>query len=68
MWNYILERFDKTSKSIQAHTIELSVVVELLESLKTFLDEIRDHFDDFENHAMETAVMKKYRDEERRQS
>lgn len=50
-WNAILERFTKTSKSLQAEQIALNTCVDLYQSLSTYVDEVRDKFDYFESKA-----------------
>ena len=62
MWNTVLERFNKTSKSVQAEEIELGTVVTLLESLSSFLISLRSKFDEFERRAIGVAHVKTYKD------
>ena len=61
LWNTLLERFNKTSKSVQAEEIELGTVVTLLESLSNFLF-VRSKFDEFERRAIDVAHIKTYKD------
>ena len=62
MWNTVLERFNKTSKSVQAEEIELGTVVTLLESLSSFFISLRSKFDEFERRAIGVAHVKTYKD------
>ena len=62
LWNTVLERFNKTSKSVQAEEIELGTVVTLLESLSSFLISLRSKFDEFERRAIGVAHVKTYKD------
>lgn len=53
LWNDVLERFNKVSKSLQSVNIELGTVVELYHSLVTYLEEIRkDSIFDFMNQEL----------------
>ena len=47
LWNDILERVNKTSKVLQSKDVDILVAMNLLESLKTYLQEIRDKFSDY---------------------
>ncbi|KAL5509620.1 hypothetical protein EMCRGX_G005019 [Ephydatia muelleri] len=62
LWNAVLERFNKTSKSVQAEEIELGTVVTLLESLSSFLISLRSKFDEFERRTIGAALVKTYKD------
>ena len=62
LWNTVLERFNKTNKSVQAEEIELGTVVTLLEALSTFLISLRSKFDEFERRAIDVAHVKIYKD------
>ena len=47
-WNTILERINKTSNQLQKEGLSLTSAVHLFESLLTFIESLRDRFDDFE--------------------
>lgn len=47
-WNDVLQRFDKTSKTLQKVTISLCDVVLLYKPLLNNVNELRDRFDDYE--------------------
>ena len=44
LWDTILDRFNATIQSVQAEDIELSLVVKLLESLKSHLKSVHNDF------------------------
>lgn len=46
-WNVILSRVDKTSKLLQDPTLQFGVAVQMLKSLKDFLQLQRDKFEEF---------------------
>lgn len=46
LWNKILERFDKTSIKLQDKTLDLSVAVNLLKSLRQYIGSVRNNFDE----------------------
>ena len=48
LWNDILERVNKTSKVLQSEDMNILVSMNLLETLKTYLQEIRDKFSEYE--------------------
>lgn len=47
LWGEVLERFDKTSKSLQSETMDLNTAVLLLGSLCGFVESLRDEFEKF---------------------
>ena len=51
LWDSILHRFNAASQSLQATHIELAACVSLYDSLVSFIDSIRDKFEDFETKA-----------------
>ena len=51
LWNDILERVNKTSKVLQSKDVDILVAMNLLTSLKTYLQEIRDKFSEYEEKA-----------------
>ena len=48
LWNDILERVNKTSKVLQSKYVDILVAMNLLEFLKTYLQEIGDKFSEYE--------------------
>ncbi|CAI6348740.1 unnamed protein product [Macrosiphum euphorbiae] len=52
LWNRILERFDKTSVKLQEKSLDLSVAVKLLKSLREYIGSIRNNFNDIEKVAL----------------
>ena len=46
-WHVILDRFNQTSKSLPSTTTDLSTAVTLLKSLSTFVQSLRDRFEEF---------------------
>jgi hypothetical protein len=55
IWDEILERVDKTSKTLQNQDLDLFGATKELETLSSFLSEKRDLFDDFESKALKLA-------------
>lgn len=68
LWNRILERFDKTSVKLQEISLDLSVAVKLLKSLREYVGSIRNSFDDIEKMVLSLSkfVSKKYNIEKKR--
>ncbi|KAF0708295.1 zinc finger MYM-type protein 1-like [Aphis craccivora] len=68
LWNRVLERFDKTSLKLQEKSLDLSVAVKLLKSLREYVGSIRNNFDDLEKMALSLSkfVSKKYNNEKKR--
>lgn len=52
LWNDILERFDKVSKSLQSETLNLAVGKTQLQTLESYLNDRRDEFDKYEQNVM----------------
>ena len=48
LWKYILERMNTTSKVLQSKDVNILVATNLLESLKSYLQETRDKFTEYE--------------------
>ncbi|KAG7156522.1 hypothetical protein Hamer_G006491 [Homarus americanus] len=48
LWNDILERVNKTNKVLQSKDVDMLVAMNHLKSLKTYLQEIRDKFNEYE--------------------
>jgi hypothetical protein len=68
LWNRILERFDKTSVKLQEKSLDLSVAVKLLKSLREYIGSIRNNFNDIEKVALSLSkvISKKYNTEKKR--
>lgn len=45
-------RFDKVNKKVQSTLIDLSTVIKLYDSLKQYVDNLRDDFESIENEAI----------------
>ena len=66
LWDYILQRFNATSLSLQKTSIELGCAVKLLQSLREFVADLRASskaFSNFEEQAKLLAVVKSYHTE-----
>lgn len=46
-WSTVLGRFDRTSKTLQSQATDLNTAVQLLKSLASFVQSLRDQFDTF---------------------
>jgi hypothetical protein len=55
MWTPILNRFDSTSKTLQSTNIDLSIVVQLYESLEKYILDLREMFDNFLKDSQELS-------------
>jgi hypothetical protein len=55
MWISILNRFDSTSKTLQSTNIDLSIVVQLYESLEKYILDLREMFDNFLKDSQELS-------------
>lgn len=68
LWNKVLERFDKTSVKLQEKSLDLSIAVKLLKSLREYVGSIRNNFDDIEKMALSLSkfVSKQYNNEKKR--
>lgn len=55
IWNDILQRVDKVSKTLQTEELDLLGATKELESLSLFLNEKSEKFDDFEAEALKMA-------------
>ena len=60
LWNVILTRYSETSLKLQSSTCDLKLAIDLLESLSTFTDDIRNRFDEFEAKAKEISSTSDY--------
>ncbi|KAK6186835.1 hypothetical protein SNE40_006103 [Patella caerulea] len=54
-WATVLERFHRTSVSLQSQSTDLNTAVELLKSLRVFVESLRDRFDDFLTDGIERS-------------
>ncbi|KAL5239106.1 hypothetical protein ACI65C_006516 [Semiaphis heraclei] len=66
VWTPLLERFDKTSKSLQLINIDLSCVVSLYDSLVCYIQEQRNNFEIFLSEAIKISGINKFSWEETR--
>jgi hypothetical protein len=60
IWNRILSRFNMVSKTLQSEDVNLSDIVSLMNSLKTFVQSVRDDFDDCVEKAKEKRPLAEY--------
>ena len=65
-WNDILKRFNSVSKVLQRENMNLSTATKLLKSLKAFVTEKRNCFEDCESQAKEKSRVKNYQDSYKR--
>ena len=56
MWNDILGRFNETSKTLQKEDMDLAVAVYLIQSLKLYVNDIPDIFEDNERKAKAKTI------------
>ncbi|KAL4090089.1 hypothetical protein QTP88_024990 [Uroleucon formosanum] len=61
LWHNILEPFNKCSKSIQSGIIDLYTAINLIESLKIVLQNIRNQYDEYESNGMKRAKNEHYK-------
>ena len=61
-WNDILERVNKTNKVLQSQDVDILVAMNLVTSLKTYLQEIRDKFSEYELKAKSRCPDSDYSD------
>ncbi|XP_015363711.1 PREDICTED: zinc finger MYM-type protein 1-like [Diuraphis noxia] len=61
LWHNILEPFNKCSKSIQSGIIDLYTEINLIESLKIVLQNIRNQYDEYESNGMKRAKNEDYK-------
>ena len=67
LWNDILERVSKTSKVLQSKYVDILVAMNLLESLQTYLQEIRAKFSEYELKTMNRCQDLDYSDVKKRE-
>jgi len=68
MWTPILNRFDSTSKTLQSTNIDLSIVVQLYESLEKYILDLREMFDNFLKDSQELSGKSAFSWEETRKN
>ena len=61
MWNAMLARFNTTNETVQAANVDLKTVVDLITSLTTFIETLRDQFDEFGKRAQEVTGTPDYK-------
>ena len=64
LWNIILERMNKTSKTLQTERLPFNNAVHLLKSLWGFVDSQCDRFDEFEKLRIELSGTSIYRNDQ----
>ncbi|XP_040197362.1 zinc finger MYM-type protein 1-like [Rana temporaria] len=62
LWNDVLERVNKTSKVLQSEDMNILVAMNLLESLKTYLQDTRDRFSAYELKARSRCPDSEYKE------
>ncbi len=65
--NDMLERMNKTSKVLQSKDVNILVATNLLVSMKTYLQETRDKFSEYEFKARSMCPDTHYSDEKKRE-
>lgn len=65
-WHAVLERFNCTSKELQDDQIDLNTAVILLKSLNSFVQSLRDRFDDFERDGAQRSGATQYSQQNQR--
>jgi hypothetical protein len=60
IWNEILNRFNETSKTVQKENIDLQVVIKIINSLKFFIQSMRERFGEYEILAKEKTENAEY--------
>ena len=61
LWQEILSRFNETSKSLQAVKVDIKLAIDLLLSLDSFINNLRDRFAEFEERAKEFSDNENYK-------
>ena len=67
LWNDMLERMNITSKVLQSKDVNILVATNLLESMKTYLQETRDKFSEYEFKARSMCPDTHYSDEKKKE-
>ena len=60
LWNVILTSYNETSLKLQSSKCDLKLAVDLLEALHTFMDDIRNRFDELEAKAKDVSSASEY--------
>lgn len=60
IWSAVLSRYDERSIKLQSSTCDLKLAIDLLESLHTFTDDLRNRFDEFEARAKQASGRTEY--------
>ena len=55
LWNVILTRYNDTSVQLQSTKCDLELAIDLMESLDSFTNDLRNRFDEFEARAIDTS-------------
>ena len=61
LWSTIMERFNLTSKALQSATLDLNNAVNMLHSLKTYVEGLRNQFEKFEEMGKKLTANEEYR-------
>ena len=62
LWSTIMERFNLTSKALQRANLDLNNAVNLLHSLKTYVERLRNQFESFKKWEKKLTENDEYRD------
>jgi len=65
-WQNILKRFNATSQQLQKQGLDLNTAFNLLQSLKEYVEDLRERFDDFEQIAIGKCGHNEYEGDRRR--
>ncbi|XP_046973656.1 zinc finger MYM-type protein 1-like [Vanessa cardui] len=65
-WGCLLDRINATSKKLQSVEIDITIVIELYDTLIHFVGETRENFDEFENKAIKLSFVQEYEKDFRR--
>ena len=60
IWSVVLSRYNETSIKLQSSSCDLKLATDLLESLHTFTDDLRNRFDEFEDRAKQASGSTNY--------
>lgn len=66
IWSNILERFDKTSKRLQDSRLDLNTAINMLHSLKIFVQNLRSQFNEIEQKCKVPYKNNMYQQEDKR--
>ena len=59
-WNRVPCRYNETSIKLQSSTCDLKLAIDLLESLHSFTDDLRNRFEDIEQRAIDISGTSDY--------